>query len=169
MKLRSLIGLTAMAAIVMGLAACEWSTTSEKDTTFTRYDEWNFSGSYSGDNGKLWIVHQDGRNLKIYDTAGNVYTGRITKQAQTPWNSGTDIVDTGTTRDNPASSITLITSNFEASGPSGTLAGVLQATPGCDTCVRTTMSFTFISGKHAAGDFTVFRVTTGEESGGDEE
>ena len=168
MKLRSLIGLTAMAAIVMGLAACEWSTTSEKDATFTRYDEWNFSGSY-GDGANRWIVHQDGRNLRIYDAAGHLYTGRITKQAQTPWNSGTTIVDTATTRDNPASSILLITSNFEASGSAGSLVGVLQATPGCETCFRTTMSFTFISGKNESSDCTIFRVSTEEEGGGEEE
>ncbi len=127
MKLRSLIGLTAMAAIVMGLAACEWSSSGDNDTTFTRYDGWNFSGSYraSEDSGSAYtqvIAQQDGRNLTLVDNRGGRYTGKITKQSSRPWTPDTSTAeDPAISAYAPASSSLkyyFVTASFEVSGTS---------------------------------------------------
>ena len=142
MKLRSLIGLTTMAAIVMGLAACDWSGSSDSDTTFTRYDGWNFSGSYRATEESAapytqFIVHQSGNNITLTDNRGGRYTGKVTKQVTRPWTPDTSTAEDTGIAAYSASSSTLkyyfVTESFEVSGVSGrgrsaTIVGTFETT-----------------------------------------
>lgn len=96
MKLRSFAGLMVVAALALGLTACEWSTSSEKngDVTYGNVSV-NFSGTYTAQSGSLtdriktFTVLQRNTKITLRDNAGGTYNGHITYASSSTSESGT--------------------------------------------------------------------------------
>lgn len=149
MKFFSILGVCIVAAALLGMSACEWSTGSEATSWSSNYNWVNFSGNYTNPNGGSLVTSigstnaggttgtiiysfnlvQQGQNINITDSDGARYAGYIGELRSA---SGVNPTNSAMPVDGD-----VIVATFECSGTSaqgmgvqivGTLQGYVDAT-----------------------------------------